>query len=105
MRSPIIWVTSLMYGVSPQPAQAPENSNSGRLNWLPLMVPTLIRLSSTSGRARKVFQFFEVSVFSSSEFMAMARARISVFLPSAPFLRPGQTVTHRVQPQQSEVDT
>ena len=61
IRSPISWVTSLMYGVSPQPAQAPENSNSGRLNWLPLMVPTLIRLSSTSGRARKVFQFLRDS--------------------------------------------
>ena len=29
MRSPNSWVTSLTYGVSPQPAHAPENSNSG----------------------------------------------------------------------------
>ena len=29
MRSPNSWVNSLTYGVSPQPAQAPENSNKG----------------------------------------------------------------------------
>ena len=34
MRSPKSWVISLMYGVSPQPAQAPENSNRGCANWL-----------------------------------------------------------------------
>jgi hypothetical protein len=34
MRSPKSWVTSLMYGVSPQPAQAPENSKSGCSIWL-----------------------------------------------------------------------
>ena len=31
-RSPNNCVRSLMYGVSPQPAQAPENSNSGSSN-------------------------------------------------------------------------
>ena len=31
--SPNSWVMFLMYGVSPQPAQAPENSNSGWENW------------------------------------------------------------------------
>ena len=31
-RSPNSWVSSLMYGVSPQPAHAPGNSNSGRRN-------------------------------------------------------------------------
>ena len=36
--SPNNWVTNLMYGVSPHPAQAPENSISGCLNWLPLTV-------------------------------------------------------------------
>ena len=30
--SPKSWVTSFAYGVSPQPAQAPENSSSGFLN-------------------------------------------------------------------------
>ena len=36
--SPNNWVASLMYAVSPQPAQAPENSISGVLNWLSLTV-------------------------------------------------------------------
>ena len=31
-RSPNSWLISLTYGVSPQPAQAPENSNSGWRN-------------------------------------------------------------------------
>ena len=38
MRSPKSWVMSFTYGVSPQPAQAPENSKSGCSNWLPLRV-------------------------------------------------------------------
>ena len=38
MRSPNSWVISFAYGVSPQPAQAPENSSSGCLNWEPLTV-------------------------------------------------------------------
>ena len=42
MRSPNIWVTTLTYGVSPQPAHAPENSKSGWLNWLPLTVVLLM---------------------------------------------------------------
>ena len=41
MRSPNSWVTSLIYGVSPQPAQAPENSNRGFSNWLPFTVSLL----------------------------------------------------------------
>src|SRR3989339_1142635 len=32
MRSPYNWVINLMYGVSPQPAHAPENSNKGCTN-------------------------------------------------------------------------
>ena len=36
--SPKSWVTSLIYGVSPQPAQAPWNSNKGFENWLPFTV-------------------------------------------------------------------
>jgi len=33
MRSPKSWLTSLRQAVSPQPAQAPENSNSGSSTW------------------------------------------------------------------------
>ena len=36
--SPNNCVTSLAYGVSPHPAQAPENSSNGCSNWLPLTV-------------------------------------------------------------------
>jgi len=38
IRSPNNCVINLAYGVSPQPAQAPENSNNGCSNWLPLTV-------------------------------------------------------------------
>ena len=33
IRSPKSWLTSLRYGVSPHPPQAPENSNSGSRTW------------------------------------------------------------------------
>ena len=36
MRGPNSWVKIFMYAVSAQPAQAPENSRRGWLNWLPL---------------------------------------------------------------------
>ena len=36
--SPKSWVITLMYGVSPQPAQAPENSKYGAMNWDPYTV-------------------------------------------------------------------
>ena len=42
MRSPKSCVMSLAYGVSPQPAQAPENSMSGCSNWLPMTVSFFI---------------------------------------------------------------
>ena len=42
MRSPNSWVTSLMYGVSPQPEQAPENSIRGWENWLPFTVKMFV---------------------------------------------------------------
>ena len=40
--SPNNCVTSFTYGVSPQPAQAPENSNNGFLNCEPITVVWLI---------------------------------------------------------------
>ena len=42
-----------VYGVSPQPAHAPENSISGRRNWDPLTVPVSSDARSGSGRRRK----------------------------------------------------
>ena len=39
MRSPKSWLTSFTYGVSPQPAHAPLNSNNGRCNcWCGMLV-------------------------------------------------------------------
>ena len=44
--SPKSWVMHLRYGVSPQPAQAPLNSNRGCANWLFLTLAFLsMRLS------------------------------------------------------------
>ena len=48
MRSPNSWVITLIYGVSPQPEHAPENSKYGIANWLPLTDFLSIRLSLTS---------------------------------------------------------
>ena len=49
MRSPNSWVTSLRYGVSPQPAHAPENSNSGSSTWEPLTESCGSRPRSSGG--------------------------------------------------------
>ena len=53
-RSPNNWLISFRYGVSPQPAQAPENSNSGSRSWTFL---TLFQARppafGMSGRSRK----------------------------------------------------
>ena len=53
IRSPNSWVTSLMYGVSPQPAQAPENSKYGFANceFFTLFAFTASFLISTSSTA------------------------------------------------------
>src|SRR4030095_6267800 len=53
MRSPKSCVASFRYGVSPQPAHAPENSNSGRRNCEPLTEPGFTATRSGSGRPRK----------------------------------------------------
>ena len=48
-RSPKSWETSFTYGVSPQPVQAPENSNSGWSSCEFLMVFGFIAVRSISG--------------------------------------------------------
>ena len=45
MWSPNSWVMVLMFGVSPQPAQAPENSKSGWANWEFFMLANLFTYS------------------------------------------------------------
>src|SRR6185312_8030185 len=52
-RSPNSCDSSLMYGVSPQPAQAPENSNSGCRNCVPRTVPKSTRERSATGSVSK----------------------------------------------------
>ena len=42
-RPPNSWDSSFRYGVSPQPEQAPENSNSGSRYWTPRTVPKSTR--------------------------------------------------------------
>src|SRR5579864_4748112 len=56
-RSPNNCETSFRYGVSPQPEQAPENSNSGSCTCCWRMVPGLIFRRSSSGILRKKSQF------------------------------------------------
>ena len=53
--SPKSCVSSLAYGVSPQPAQAAENSHSGCRNWLPL-----IEYGVKLKRCERCGQFFTV---------------------------------------------
>ena len=53
IRSPNSCVASLMYGVSPQPAQAPENSNSGCNACEPFAESWGRRSRSSSGIDRK----------------------------------------------------
>ena len=52
-RSPKSCVSSLRYGVSPQPAQAPEYSNSGSRNCELLWSIRVISVRLVSGRSRK----------------------------------------------------
>ena len=55
-RSPNSWLISLRYWVSPQPPQAPENSNSGWRSWEPLTVSGAMASRSSSGSSRKKSQ-------------------------------------------------
>ncbi len=94
---------SFTYGVSPQPAQAPENSKSGRMNWEPLIVFLLMSFGSTSGSERKKSKF-AASWSRSGSWGAMLMAFLSVFSPST-FLYAGQALTQTPQPVQSRDET
>ena len=51
--SPKSWVMHFRYGVSPQPAQAPLNSNRGCANWLFLTLYLFLKklgIESTYGK-------------------------------------------------------
>ena len=88
--SPYIWESSLRYGVSPHPAQVPENSKSGCNNCVPLTVFWFTRERSISG-ARKNSQFsFSFSSSASLSTMLMA------LCPGSFLLSTGQNSTQRL---------
>src|SRR6266542_6974033 len=96
VRSPNNCVISLMYGVSPQPEQAPENSNSGWRSWESLTRLRVSALRSVSGIFRKKSQFsFPASRSGGWGSILMALCLTSVLLLE------GQTSTQSWQPVQS----
>src|SRR5215212_3158053 len=95
-RSPNNCETSFTYGVSPQPAHAPLNSNNGRSSCEFLIVEGLINLRSRSGISIKKSQFF-ASCSRSGGWAAILMALRPTWVLSFT----GQTSTHKVQPVQS----
>ncbi len=96
MRSPKSWLTSRRYGVSPQPAQAPENSNRGSSSAAPFTVSCAMRVRSSGGIVSKVSQRSRsTSRWSRYGTMLMA------LWPTSVLLLAGQTSTHTPQPVQS----
>src|SRR5208337_401314 len=95
-RSPKSCVSSLIYGVSPQPAQAPENSNSGSSNCESFTCVCASLLRSNSGSDRKNSQF-TLSGFRKGAWFSMLIALCFTSL----LLLAGQTSTHNLQPVQS----
>ena len=85
-----------MYGVSPQPTQAPENSNNGCNTIEPLMVLVFNSLRSYSGMAKKKSQFFRSVSRSGGWGRILMALRLALDLS-----RIGQISTHSVQPVQS----
>ncbi len=93
MRSPNSWVSSLLYGVSPQPEHAPENSINGCWNWLPL-TENLSTRSSRTGRVSKNSQLgTSAAVWVASGFITRA------------LILAGQMSAQLSHPMQSSVST
>src|SRR6266496_4505775 len=96
-RSPNNWLSSFRYGVSPQPAQAPENSNSGSRSWTFLtLVQARPSAFGKSGRPRKKSQFSHSAGRSGSTGAMLIALRLTLLLSLT-----GQTSTQSVQPVQS----
>src|ERR1043165_6521654 len=89
-RSPNSCETNFTYGVSPQPAQAPLNSNNGRSNCEFLIVDGLISLRSKSGIFMKKSQFL-----TSGSRKAGCEAILRAFRPTCVLSFTGQTSTHK----------
>src|SRR5487761_2302051 len=99
-RSPNNCVSSLIYGVSPQPAHAPLNSKSGCWICCCRSVVVLSLRRSNSGRVRKKFQLS----CSAARSGACGRMLMALSLTSVLFLA-GQTSTQSAQPVQSSAAT
>src|SRR5271166_1688981 len=99
-RSPNSCVTSLMYGVSPQPAQAPENSKSGSSNCEFLMVANVIRAGSISGSLVKKSQLTD-----STAAMGSIASILIALRPTRLLSFTGHASTQRPQLVQSSGET
>src|SRR6266700_1467162 len=99
-RSPNNCVSNLMYGVSPQPAQAPENSKSGSSNCTSL---TWVGESRSRSKSRSEAKKFQLALSASrsgscsSILMALCLALL--------LLLAGHTSTQSWQPVQSSGET
>src|SRR6266496_2325147 len=99
-RSPNNCVSNLIYGVSPQPEHAPENSKSGCCICILRTWSVVTLRRSISGIERKKFQFSRsLSRRGNCGCMLMAFKRAS------DLFRAGQTSTQIPQPVQSSTDT
>src|SRR5947209_1818124 len=100
MRSPKSCVASLIYGVSPQPEHAPENSNNGSASCEFLMAPMLSCEVSTSGNVRKNSQL----AFSRSR-MGGCETILIALCPTCRLSLTGHASTHKLHPVQSSGET
>ena len=82
---------NLRYGVSPQPAHAPLNSNLGYLNCVPLIV--------VNGRG--AFSVTSLNKYSLSSNSSLIRLFLAIISKALTFFLPGQILAHNPQPVQS----
>src|SRR6478609_7911022 len=99
-RSPNSCESSLRYGVSPHPAQAPENSNSGSRNWVPRTVPKSTLDRSVVGSDSK-----NAMLSRSVTSRGSAGPRLIALVTPAPGMTTGHASTHNPQPVQSSTYT
>src|SRR5690348_5353264 len=99
-RSPKSCVSVLMYGVSPQPAHAPGNSNSGSNSCRSFTVWKAMVERSVCGSVRKKSQLRR-----SCSRMGACGARLTAFFFASLLLLAGHTSMHSPQPVQSSGET
>ena len=95
-RSPKSCEISFRYGVSPQPAQAPENSKSGCRYWVPRTVPKSTRERSAMGRLSK-----NAMLRRSAATRGSRAARLIALCSGSAGAETGQASTQSPQPVQS----